>query len=124
MTDTGDSLQCAIPGCRRDAQAPARGVEDHICSHHLSLAKAHLRERLETTARRFARIEAYWADEPAYDRIIASDRYFKLSNATCWAQENVDAAWARAKLSILAAEGAAGRDSVAGGGIAAFRASA
>ena len=112
MDETVDTMVCVIPGCRQDAHAPANGVADHICDHHLSFARPQLRRRLETTARRLAAIEAMWTDDATYERIVASDRYLKLSHALCCAQESVEAAWARAKLNILSAEagGGAGSD--------------
>ena len=113
MDEMVDNAVCAIPGCRQDARAPANGVADHICDHHLSFAKPQMRHRLETTARRLAAIEAMWADDVAYERIVASDRYLKLSHAHCCAQESVEAAWTRAKLSIMSAAANGGANSSA-----------
>ena len=105
MNDQAAEHSCVIPGCRNESAPPAHGVEDCICDQHLALAKPHFCERLGDTSRRLTKIEALWADDEAYERIVASDRYLKLSHALCCAQEAVEASWTRMKLSIMAAQG-------------------
>ena len=80
-------------------------IPESICSHHLSIGKLHLRERLACTARRLAKIESYWSNETEFNALVVADRYMQLSNATSCANDAYDAAWARFKLSILSAEG-------------------
>ncbi len=104
MTDTAGSASCSIPGCRREpASAPA--LPEPLCDHHLAMAKPAHRERLASTARRAAWLESIWEDSGRFEELVAQDRYIQLTNATSMAQELFEAAFARCKLSILAAEG-------------------
>ena len=96
------SSSCGVPACEAAPAPDSLQIGgEHLCSHHLSLAAPALRKRLDTAIRRARRVEAFWSDDAQYDAIVSSDRYLKLSHVTCCAEEHLEAAWDRVRLSVL-----------------------
>jgi hypothetical protein len=100
-------LSCSVPRCAQ----PSVTSEDHLhgfCHGHLSLAAPGARMRLAVTTRRLAALQRLWDDAATYEAIVASDRFLKLSHATCVATEMFDTARERLMLSIFQAEAGGG----------------
>jgi len=98
------AIACEAPRC----EAPSLAVEGstlHLCARHAQAVPESLRARLARTARRRARLQAYWDDEAAYAELVASGRYMKLAHASCCAEEHEEAARQSALLAMLLAEG-------------------
>lgn len=97
-----DENSCCLPGCKTKASVSwPVDVAEPMCASHLAMADARYRARFEQALSRLAKIESFWDDEEKYDQVVESGRYLKLANATGWANEFVEAAWARLKLDVL-----------------------
>ncbi|MDB5572510.1 MAG: hypothetical protein JWN93_3693 [Hyphomicrobiales bacterium] len=94
---------CGVPRCSQPALVSEDGLHG-FCRMHLGVAAPAARERLAVTARRLAALQAIWDDPQAYEAVVASDRFLKLSHATCVATEMFDSARERLMLSILQSE--------------------
>ncbi len=106
-TSASGAPACCVPRCSQPGAASDDGLHG-FCRGHLGLAAPGARKRLAVVTRRLAALQALWDDEAAYEAIVASDRFLKLSHATCVATEMFDAARERLMLSIFQAEGGAG----------------
>ena len=95
------TFTCAITGCQHPAARQPDGG-DGFCDEHMAMAPETHRRRFHSIVRRLSALREIWNDEARYDSVVASGRYLKLAHATCCAEEALDAASQRLKLSILA----------------------
>ena len=99
---------CCVPACGRTKIGAAHAeFEDFVCDAHHAMAAPALRRRLAQTQKRLDALRLKWDDDRYFGEVLARGRYLKFCALLEWAHENVDRAWSRLMLDILAKEGRA-----------------
>jgi hypothetical protein len=96
---------CCVPACGRTKPGAAHAeYEDFVCDAHYAAAAPALRHRLEQTQKRLDVLRRKWDDDRYFGEVLARGRYLKFCALLEWSQEQVDRAWSRLMLDILAKE--------------------
>ena len=100
------STACCVPGCGggRAHDFPMQTGEG-LCAAHLLLASVGSRGRLQSAARRLARLQRSWGDDRVFEEIVVRGRYLALCALLETAHDHVDRAWERVRSEVLGAAG-------------------
>jgi hypothetical protein len=100
------STACCVPGCGggRAHDFPMQTGEG-LCAAHLLLASVGSRRRLQSAARRLARLQRSWGDDRVFEEIVVRGRYLALCALLETAHDHVDRAWERVRSEVLGAAG-------------------
>ena len=98
------STACCVPGCGggRAQDFPLQTGEG-LCAAHLLLASVGSRGRLQSAARRLARLRRSWDDERIFEEIAVRGRYLAFCAVLETAHDHVDRAWERVRSEVLGA---------------------
>ena len=100
------STACCVPGCgggKAHDFPPQTG--EGLCAAHLLLASVGSRGRLQSAARRLARLQRSWDDDRVFEEIAVRGRYLALCALLETAHDHVDRAWERVRSEGLGAAG-------------------
>jgi hypothetical protein len=100
------STACCVPDCGggRAHDFPLQTGEG-VCAAHLLLASVGSRGRLQSAARRLARLQHSWDDDRVFEEIVVRGRYLALCALLETAHDHVDRAWERVRSEVLGAAG-------------------
>ena len=100
------STECWVPGCGGGTApdfSPQTG--EGLCEAHVLLASIESRRRLQSAARRLARLQRSWDDDRVFEEIAVRGRYLAFCALLETAHDHVDRAWERVRSEVLGAAG-------------------